>query len=113
MNGYLVRALVALLFAALLWSQSRAAHDRPHRRRAFALAAGALVVLAAFNGALAADATIGPLQIAVAMVAVALLIAAVVSLALSFGAGEMRDWRGRLAEQAREYEERQKVKGKR
>jgi peptidoglycan/LPS O-acetylase OafA/YrhL len=108
MNGYLVRALVALLFAALLWSQSRAARDQPHRRRAFALAAGALAALAAFNGALAADAAIGALHIAVAMLAVALLIAAVVSLALSFGAGEMRDWRDRLAEEAREFK-----KGKR
>ena len=39
MNGYLTRALVALLLAVFLYLQARAVSDRPHRRRMFQLAA--------------------------------------------------------------------------
>ena len=106
MGGYLVRALFALLFAALMWGQARAARDRPHRRRGFQLAVGALIAFAAFNGALAADIAIGPLQIAVAFVGLLLFAGAALSLIVSYYAGEMRDQRDRIAEAAREYRER-------
>jgi hypothetical protein len=106
MNGYLVRTLIALLFAALMWAQARAARDRPHRRRAFELAAGALIAFAAFNGVQAAGIVIGPLQIAIAVVGLLLFAGAAVSLILSYYAGEMRDQRDRIAEAAREYRER-------
>ena len=106
MDGYLVRALIALLFAALMWAQARAARDRPHRRRGFELAVGALIAFAAFNGALAADIAIGPLQIAIAVLGLLLFAGAAVSLTLSYYAGEMRDQRDRIAEAAREYHER-------
>ena len=106
MYGYLVRALIALLFAVFMWSQARAARDRPHRRRGFELAVGALIAFAAFNGALAADIAIGPLQIAIAVLGLLLFAGAAVSLTLSYYAGEMRDQRDRIAEAAREYRER-------
>ena len=97
MDSNTVRVAVALLLAALLWAQARRASDRPRRRRAFELAAGALLALAAFNGAL---------QIAVAAVGVALLIAALIALIGSFRSGEMHSQRDRIAAAAQEYRER-------
>ena len=43
MNSFVVRALVALLLAALLWAQARAARQQRYRRRAFEFAATALL----------------------------------------------------------------------
>ena len=62
MNGYLTRAVVALLLAAFLFFQARAAAGQPHRRRAFRLGAAALLMLAVYNGALMTDATNAPFQ---------------------------------------------------
>jgi len=103
MNGYLVRALVALLLAVFLYIQARSLRDRPHRRRAFQLAAAALLFLVGFNAALAVGAEIGALQFAVAAIGVALFIGAATSLLLSFSAGEMRQQRERVAAATREY----------
>ena len=44
--SYLIRALLALALAAFLWFQAQALAGRPLRRRAFVLAAAALLVLA-------------------------------------------------------------------
>jgi hypothetical protein len=105
-DGYVIRVLVALLFAAFMWAQARAARGRPHRKRAFELLTGALLAFAGFNSMLAADVVIGPLQITVAVIGLALFVGAIVSLVLSFGAGELRDQRDRIAAAAREYRER-------
>ena len=106
MNGYVVRALVALLLAALLWAQARGARALPYRRRSFEFAAGALVAFAAYNGALAAGLGSGPIQVAVLVAGVGLLAAAAVALAQSMRAGETREQRDRVAAAAREYRER-------
>ncbi len=106
MTSSLIRVAVALLLAALLWALARRASDRPRRRRAFELATGALLALAAFNGSLAAGAKIGTLQMVVAAVGVALLIAALIALIDSFRSGEMRGQRDRVAAAAQEYRER-------
>jgi peptidoglycan/LPS O-acetylase OafA/YrhL len=106
MNSSLIRVGVALVLAALLWAQARRSSDRPRRRRAFELASGALLALAAFNGALAAGAEIGVLQMVVAAVGVALLIAALIALIDSFRSGEMHSQRDRVAAAAQEYRER-------
>jgi hypothetical protein len=105
MNGYLVRALIALLLAIFLFVQARAAAAQPHRRRAFWLGAAALLMLAAYNGALAIDETTGPLQIGLAIAGVSLFAGAVVSLVLSFSSGELRGERARIATAAREFRE--------
>ncbi|MFL5805536.1 MAG: hypothetical protein ACJ8CR_27840 [Roseiflexaceae bacterium] len=106
MDSNIVRVAVALLLAALLWSLARRASAWPRRRRAFELAAGALLALAAFNGSLAAGAEIGTLQMVVAAVGVALLIAALIALIGSFRSGEMHSQRDRVAAAAQEYRER-------
>jgi hypothetical protein len=106
MNGYLTRALVALLLAAFLFFQARATSGQPHRRRAFLLAAAALLTFAGYNGALAAGAAIGPLQVGLAIAGMALFVGAVASLVLSWSAGELRAQRDRIAAAAREYRER-------
>jgi hypothetical protein len=106
MNGYLVRALVALLLAALLWAQARSAAGKPHRRRAYEMAAGALVAFAAYNATLAAGIVAGAVQIAVVVLGAALLAGAAISLAQSMYAGEMREQRDKAAAAAEEYRER-------
>lgn len=103
MTGYLVRALVALALAVFLWAQSRGLRDRPQRRRAFELAAAALVALAALNGSLAAGAGTGLLQAIIGIAGIALFIGAVVSLALSLRDGESNDQRDKIAAAAQEY----------
>jgi heme A synthase len=109
MNGYLVRALVALVFAALLWLQSRTLSDRPQRRRAFELAAGALLALAAVNGSLAVELDLGVLQLLLAVIGIALFLAAVATLVMSLRAGEVGDQREKIAEAAREYRARREA----
>jgi hypothetical protein len=103
MNGYLTRALIALLLAAFLFVQARGAAGQPHRRRAFWLGVAALLMLATYNGALTLDAMAGPLQIGLAIAGMSLFIGAIVSLVLSFSSGELRGERTRIATAAREY----------
>jgi hypothetical protein len=113
MNGYVIRALVALVFAALLWAQGRAAGGRPHRRRAFELAAGGMLAFAGYNGALVAGAGASSIQVAVLLVGGVLLVLAAAELARSFFAGEMRDQGDRVAKAAQEYRERRAPNDKR
>jgi len=103
MDSYLVRALVALALAAVLWAQSRGLRERPQRRRAFELAAAALLAFAALNASLAAGAGAGLLQTALTIAGVALFIGAVASLLISLRNGEAGDQRDRVAAAAREY----------
>jgi len=105
MNSSIIRVVVALLLAALLWAQARKLGAQPRRRRAFELAAGALLALAAFNGGLAAGAEVGMLQLVVAAVGAALLIAAIIAFIDSFRSGEMQSQRDRIAAAAQEYRE--------
>jgi heme A synthase len=107
MNPYLIRAIVALLLAVFLWAQSRAVRGQPHRRRAFALAAAALLAFAAFNGALATGMALGPLPLAIAALGAVLLIGAVVSLAMSLRRGETRQQSDQVAGYMREFREQQ------
>ena len=105
MNGYLTRALIALLLAAFLFFQSRGVIAQPHRRRAYWLGSAALLMLAAYNGTLALDETAGPLQTGLAIGGMALFAGAIVSLVLSFSSGELRGERERMAAAAREFRE--------
>src|SRR5690349_6760957 len=107
MNGFIARALVALLLAGLLWAQARAAGERMHRRRAYQLAAGALLVFAGSNAALAAGADGGAAQQTVVVVlGLALLAGAAIELARSARAGEMRQQRDEVAAAAKAFRER-------
>ena len=105
MNGYLTRALVALLLAAFLFFQTRGTAAQPHRRRAYWLGAAALLPLAAYNGTLALNETPGLLQTVLAIAGMALFVGAIVSLLLSFRSGELRGERERIAAAAREFRE--------
>ncbi len=105
MGGYGIRAIVALLLALFLFFQSRSASAQPHRRRAFLLGAAALLLLAAYNGTLVLNETAGPLQTGLAIAGMALFAGAIVSLVLSFSAGELRGERERIATAAREFRE--------
>src|SRR5258706_16239719 len=60
MASPIVRMLAALVFAALLWMQARGVRDQPRRRRAFELAAGALLALAGLQFSLAAGGAFTP-----------------------------------------------------
>jgi predicted benzoate:H+ symporter BenE len=106
MGGYGARVLVALALAAFLFFQARNVGKQPHRRRAFLLAAAALLIFSVYNGALAARVALGPLQAGLAIAGMALFIGAVASLLFSFSSGELRGERERIAAAAREYRER-------
>ena len=106
MDSNIARAAVALVLAALLWVQSRRVGAFPKRQRAFQLAAGSLLALAAFNATLTLGGTFGALQIVVAAVGVLLLIGALVAFIDSFRNGEIRAQRDRVAAAAQEYRER-------
>lgn len=105
MDSSIVRVVVALLLAALLWAQARRSSALPRRRRAFELAALAMLALAAFNGALAAGSGIGTLQLVVAAVGLILLIGAFLAFVDSFRSGETRSQRDRIAAAAQAYRE--------
>jgi drug/metabolite transporter (DMT)-like permease len=106
MSSSIVRALAALVFAGLLWMQSRGVREQPRRRRAFELAAGALLALAALQFSLAAGVMFVPLLYATIAVGLVLLVAAVVAYISSFRDGEMRGQAERVADAVREYRER-------
>lgn len=109
MNGFIVRVLVALLMAAFLFVYGRALRDYPHRRRGYVFGGAALLCFAAFNGMLAAGGEVGPLQTIFALAGLALFIGAIVSLALSLRAGELRAEGDRVAAAAREFRERREA----
>jgi hypothetical protein len=102
----LIRALVALLIACALYWHSRALAARPHQRRAYRLAAAAILLVAALNAALAAGAQGFELQLAVGGVAMLLLLGAAISFLLAFRAGELRPDARKAAEMATQYRER-------
>jgi small-conductance mechanosensitive channel len=105
MNEYLIRMLIALLLAVFLLAQARAVRGQPHRRRAFALAAAALLAFAAFNGTLATGMALGRLPLLLAALGALLLIGAVVSLAVSLRRGEIRQQSAQIAGYMREFRE--------
>ena len=106
MSSPVIRALVALLFAALLWMQARAARGQPRRARAFSLAAGAMLVFAAYNASALAGAQSGLIQTVTAVVGMALLVGAAASLIGAARSGEMSSQRDQIAAAAKEYRER-------
>jgi hypothetical protein len=99
----ILRALVALLFAILLFWHSRTVASRPNQRRAYRLAAVAMLLVAALNAAGTQDMT---RQLVVGGAAFVALLAAAVFLVRGYFAGEMRADHRRAAEMAREYRER-------
>jgi|GEM_PF-926489 len=105
MNEYIIRMLIALLLAVFLLAQVRTVRGQPHRRRAFALAAAALLAFAAYNGSLATGMVIGPLLLLIAALGSVLLIGAIISLAVSLRRGEMRAQGDQVASYVREYRE--------
>jgi hypothetical protein len=106
MDTSIIRALIALLFAAVFWMQARGARGQPKRKRAFELLAAACLVFAALLGSAAAGAAFAALSGGLLVVALALIVAAVLSLLASFRAGEMRGQIDRVAQAAKEYRER-------
>jgi len=104
-DGSLIRIFVALAFAALLVWQSRKVQERPNQRRAYLLAAVALLAVVALNASLFIG-EVGMLQLVVGAAAFLLLIAAAVFLLRAFRAGELRADAERANEMARAYRER-------
>ncbi|MFQ3631120.1 hypothetical protein [Roseiflexus sp.] len=90
MNEWILRLIVALIFAGILAYQARTTVGRPMTRRAYVLGATAFLAFAALNLALATGAEFGLIQIVLGTLAVALLLSAVASLFIGARAGEMR-----------------------
>ncbi|NOK58626.1 MAG: hypothetical protein GFH27_549279n432 [Chloroflexi bacterium AL-W] len=89
MDGYIVRIIVLLVFAGLLGLQVRAARNLPHRRRAFGMAAAALLVFAGHTLLEANGGAAGALGTALMIINFVLLGGALVSYILSARHGEM------------------------
>jgi hypothetical protein len=106
MDGSIVRALVTLVFAAVFWMQARGVRDQARRKRAFELLATACLVLTVLLGTAAAGVAIAPLSTVLLVIAVALIIAAILSLLAAFRGGEMRGQSERVAAAAKEFHER-------
>src|SRR4029453_15685158 len=106
MNGTIIRALVALLLAAIFWRRARGARGQPKRRRAFELVAAACLVFATLLGLTAAGVAYTPISIAFMAVAVALVGAAALSLLASFRGGEMGGQGDQIAQGPKENRER-------
>ncbi|GAB4206404.1 MAG: hypothetical protein OHK0022_33500 [Roseiflexaceae bacterium] len=117
MNDMLIRALVGLVFAGVLWAQAKNAVGAPHKQRAFRLAMGAALCLAGYSAVVGLGVSVGPLQIALIVAGVALMFGALVSLMMSLSGKEMasrneqfremvRQERERVAERARQREGR-------
>jgi hypothetical protein len=113
MSSSIIRALIALVFAGLLWMQSRGAREQPRRKRAFELAAGALLALAGLQLGLAAGLTLVPLLYGMAALALVLLFSAVVALLGAWRGGELRGQSDRIARAAQEYREKRAIEDKR
>jgi len=109
-DSNVLRALVALVLAALLWSQARLSADRPLRQRGFNYAAGALLVLAAFNATLALGISNSVVLIGFVVVGVLLIVVALISLVGSFRSGEMKNQQERIAAATKEFRERKSDK---
>lgn len=101
-----LRAFIALVLAALLWSQARLSTDRPLRQRGFYYAAGALLVLAGFNATLAMGISNNVVLIGFAVVGVLLIVVALISMVGSFRGGEMQSQQDRIAAAAKDFRER-------
>lgn len=107
----IARIAVALLFAALLLWQSRGMTGRPSQRRAFQVAAVAMLLAAALNAAAGADPIV---QALLGGAVLAALIVAAVLFARGYFAGEMRAPHRRATDMARAYrEERERETGDR
>lgn len=100
-----IRILVALVFAAVIFRQSRVVADRPNQRRAYQLAAGAMLLVAAINAAVAVGLQNLTLQLTLGGAAFLALLAAAVLLARAYFAGEMRAANQRAHDMARAYRE--------
>src|SRR5262245_9464398 len=106
MEGSIIRAIVALLLAAMFWMQARGARGQPKRKRAFELVGAACLVFAALLGLTAAGLAFAALSGGLLVMAFALVVAAVFSLLASFRSGEMRGQADQVAQAAKEYRER-------
>lgn len=98
-----IRIIVALVFAAVIFWQSRVVAGRPNQRRAYQLAAGAMLLVAGVNAAVAAGLQNFAVQIALGSAALVAMLAAAALLVRAYMAGEMRAPNQRARAMAREY----------
>ncbi len=101
----IIRIIIGMVIAGLLWAQARRASTQPHRRRAFMLAAGAVLLLTGYNIALAAGMGIGPLAWALMAVTAALFLGALASLVLAWRSGEELQQHNKFRDAMREKTE--------
>lgn len=102
----LIRVAVAALFAALLFGHARRlASSRPNQRRAYQLAALAMLLVAAYNTADATGLADPVRQSAIGGAVVLALVATVVLFVRGFFAGEMQADHERAGQMARTYRE--------
>lgn len=85
----IMRAIIPLLFVAVMVYQAIRASSRSYKRRAFGVAAGAFAVLALFNIKVALESQTGPWWLAVLILFFVLLFVSLVLLIQAWRSGEM------------------------
>lgn len=106
MDGFIIRIIVLLVFAGLLGLQVRAAWNLPHRRRAFGMAAAALLVFAGYLLLEANGGVAGAFGTGLMVINFVLLGGALVSYILSARHGEMRRQYEQFASGMKDYRKR-------
>jgi membrane protein implicated in regulation of membrane protease activity len=105
----IIRIIIGLVIAGLLLAQARRTSTQVHRRRAFELAGGAVLLLTGYNSAVAAGMGVGPLAWALMAVTAALFLGALASLVLAWHSGEERQQHSKFRDAMREkIEERER-----
>jgi uncharacterized protein YacL len=116
----IIRIIIGLVIAGLLWAQARRASTQLHRRRAFELAAGAVLLLTGYNIALAAGMQLNAFAWVLLAITAALFLAALASLILAWRSGEERQQhdiftaalRDKIAEREQEEGRKRKEEGR-
>ena len=106
MDPTIGRVMLALGLAALLFWQSRRVASRRNQRRAYALAALALLVIAGLNASLLIGGPTGTPQLVAGALAFLLLLGTAFFLLQGYRSGEMRADVERTNQMAREFHER-------
>ncbi|HMO56275.1 MAG TPA: hypothetical protein PKA05_18510 [Roseiflexaceae bacterium] len=106
MNDGVIRVVIALVLAGVLFARGRAQRERPLQQRAHELAAAAMLAAAGYNMAVLGGAEL--VAVIAATLGGALFLGALVMLVLSLRAGERRDASAQVQSMADEFRNREK-----
>jgi len=102
---FIIRVLIALVIAFILFYQARQLVGQPNRKRAFILGGVALLCFTVFNASISLGVELGILQQLAALAGMLLVVGSAISLVLSLRNGEHRGDGERATAQAKAFTE--------